>query len=140
MTAAGELDRAIVYVLAGSLALTNAKVLAQAAGTDPGYTFTGAALSGAPATAQSVPVGHYTVCAVAMPNEVEGMASAFAYIDREGDHLPAVCTQLDVASAPPQQSRSLQVTVPTYVPPPNGTQDPGGTGSGGNGGTKGSAS
>ena len=132
------LDRAIVYVLAGVLAPPNAKVLAQAAGTTAGYTFTGAALSGAPATVQSIPLGHYTACAVAMPNEVDGMAESFAYIDRIGDQLPAVCTQVDIAAAPAQQSTSLVVSVPTYVPPPDGTQDPGGTGSGAGSGSKGS--
>jgi hypothetical protein len=143
VTAGGaRLDRAIVYVLAGSFVIANAKVLVQTAGTAPGFTFTGAALSGSPATVQSVPVGHYTVCAVAMPNEVDGMAKAFAYIDRDGEHLPAVCVPVDAAAAPPQQSTSIQVTVPTYVPAPNGSGDPGGNGSGnGSGGSgKGSAS
>ncbi len=66
------------------------------------------------------------------------MATAFAYIDREGDHLPAVCTQIDVAASPAQQSTTLHVTLPTYVPPPNGTQDPGGSGAGSGGSNTGS--
>jgi hypothetical protein len=137
---AKPLNRAVVYVMAGVQTVTNAKALTLLAASVPGFSWVGAAVGGAPAHADSVPSGHYTVCAIAIPNEVDGMSKAFAYVDREGARMPAACTQLDMRDAPPEQESSLKVDVPSYVPPPDGSHDPGGTGSGGGSGSAGTGS
>lgn len=128
------LDRALVYVLSGSHAFASAQQVADAAGATPGFTFVGGAVDGAPASAKGVPAAHYTVCAVAIPDEVRGMARAFDYVAREGGNMPAVCTQTDVTDSPPEQRVSLTVSVPDYVPPPSGEEPSGGTGGGSGGG------
>jgi protocatechuate 3,4-dioxygenase beta subunit len=137
-TGGKPLDRALVYVITGDQAATSARDVALAAGAAPGFTFTGAAITGQPATVQAVPAGHYTVCAVAIPNEVQGMSKAYAYVDREGASMPSVCAPLDVTADPPQQDVSLQVVVPPFVPDPGGPTPPSGQGGGAGGGSNGS--
>jgi hypothetical protein len=49
------------------------------------------------------------------------MGETMAYSEREGDKLPVYCKPVDVAESPAEQSMTIEVTLPPFVPPGDGT-------------------
>tara|TARA_R110002073_G_scaffold3074_1_gene20522 strand:- start:17501 stop:20290 length:2790 start_codon:yes stop_codon:yes gene_type:complete len=83
--------------------------------------FEGASMSirGNPASAKNVPPGSYSVCALVYPTEVSGMENTFAYMEREGDNLPAQCKPLKVPEGSTEVELQMTVVIPDFIADPN---------------------
>jgi len=117
VSAIGEgVNFAIVYVIEGPFAATNAQALeAKLANRDSGFSSMSIVFGGEPAWVENLLPAQYTVCALAFPEEIVGRAM-FEYLGREAERLPVVCKDTAVAASPKEQEISIDVIVPTFVP------------------------
>ena len=84
---------------------------------DQGRSSFSMAIAGRPATIERLAPGRYTICAIPFPDEVAG-PEAMDYGVREGDNLPVFCERIEVAASPAEQSLTIAVEIPAYVPEP----------------------
>ncbi len=101
-----------------------ARELQAAQGGAIGFEGSGMSIRGGPAKARNVPPGSYSICALVYPTEVSGMEKTFAYMEREGDNLPAQCQPLKVPEGSTELEVQMTVVVPEYVPDPNANTAP----------------
>jgi protocatechuate 3,4-dioxygenase beta subunit len=111
-----------VTAATGPVTATNSRDLQLEIGRTPeSSTQNGFSIGGSEAKLLDLSPRSYTVCAVPYPSEVSGMGETMAYSEREGDKLPVYCKPVDVAESPAEQSMTIEVTLPPFVPPGDGT-------------------
>ena len=117
--AEGEVKLAQVRTARGLLTATTARALeTEIAALGEATSSFGISFGGGAARMGNLPAGSYTVCAVPMPNELQGMQQIFQYIEREGDNLRAFCAPHEVKGTG-EIPITIEVTVPAFVPPPD---------------------
>lgn len=121
-----EMNFSMVYALSGPVSATSARELTLAIGSFDGFSAQAFSIRGNPAEVPNLTPGKYTVCAVPYPPEVRGMGETLGYMEREGDNLKIYCQAANVAEAPAEQSMTIEVEVPEFVPAPSDDEDLGG--------------
>jgi hypothetical protein len=115
-----------IIVAAGTLRPGTARELEyQLAGLGPVYSSLALYLGESPSRFEDIEPGAYSVCAIPVPDEVQGRTAILAYLEREGDALPAFCQAMRLEPTPDRRWLSLPVDIPAYVPPP---EEPAGEG------------
>ncbi|MEM9487564.1 MAG: carboxypeptidase regulatory-like domain-containing protein [Myxococcota bacterium] len=117
-----------VQAVSGTItAATAAEFEAAAAAAGDGASKFSASIAGQPVTLSEMVPDVYTVCASPLPSEVEGFQEGMTYAEREGDRLPVFCKTMELADSPQEQSMTLNVEVPDYVPGPDDEPAEGGS-------------
>ena len=105
-----------VYAVLGKLDARTARELELAVAAAPSeVALQGFAIRENPAKLRGMKAGDYTVCGVVFPTELSGMGDTMAYIEREGDNLPAFCKSVAVTDST-EQATTIEVVIPDYVP------------------------
>jgi hypothetical protein len=119
----GKLGVASVWVASGVFAAKTATDLGlRMAAAGAGASQWVIIRAGEPAKFAELAPGAYTACVVPFPAEVQGMG-AMGYVERHGDKLPCFCQQVTIAASPAEQTASVPVELPPYIPdnPGNGS-------------------
>jgi len=119
----GKLGVGSVWMSSGVFAAKTANDLSvRMAAAGPGASQWIIIRAGEPAKFAEVTPGSYTACVVPFPAEVQGMAS-MGYVERHGDKLPAFCQAVTVAASPTEQTVTIPVELPPFIPdsPANGS-------------------
>jgi hypothetical protein len=132
ITARTTLGLASAWLVSGQLTARTASELSlRLAAVGTGASQRVVSRGGQPAQFTEVAAGPYTVCVTPYPVEVTG-PTAITYANAHGDALPVYCQPANVAATPDQQSASISVEIPPFIPDPPAPGSPGpGTGSGG---------
>lgn len=118
----GELRFAQVFAVQGEVRATTARELSiEIANRAGGFSSFGMSIGGRPTTIPDLSPGEYTVCAAPYPAEVQGMQPTIDYMEREGDNLAIYCAPVTVTPEPKQQSLDIEVEIPAFVPPDQGS-------------------
>ncbi len=118
LSAEKDLGFSRVNIVGPDIVATTARELEAAMASNKGFESMGMSISGRPAESKNVLPGRYQLCAIVYPSEVSGMQGTMAYMQREGDNLPAQCQLLEVAEGTTEQDVSMTVVVPDFVPEP----------------------
>jgi hypothetical protein len=122
----GTLGVASAWVASGVFTAHTANELSlRMAAAGPGHSQWVIVRRGEPAKFSELQPTTYTACVVPFPAEVQGMA-AMSYVERNSDKLPAFCQQVTVGPSPVEQTVSIPVDLPPYIPDGTGS----GSGSG----------
>lgn len=122
LTADRELGFSYVTIAPGALVVKTARELNAKLGQGSGFEAQGMSIRGMPASAPGLQPGDYTVCVTVYPTEVSGMAPIMDYIGREGDNLLVTCQRVTIGTEA-EQSMTIKVTIPDYVPGPEDKPD-----------------
>jgi uncharacterized GH25 family protein len=113
---AGQLGIASAWLATGVLAAsTESQLRLIMAGAGSGASQWVIIRKGEPAKFTEITAGVYTACVVPFPSEVQGM-SAMSYAEAHGDTLPAFCQQVQINASPDEQSVTVPVEIPAYLP------------------------
>jgi len=124
LSAEGELGFTWLSIVGPGIAAKTARDLQTAQGGAMGFEGSGMSIRGGPANAKNVPAGSYSLCALVYPSEVSGMEKTFAYMERQGDNLPAQCQPLKVPEGSTEMEVQMSVVIPEFVPDPNANTAP----------------
>lgn len=120
-----DLVFARLSILPGSVQAATARELESIVGAGTGFEGFGMSIRGQPAQAKGLSAGNYSVCVTVYPPQVTGMGGVMDYMQREGDNLPVQCQAVVIGEAP-EQSMTIKVVVPEFVPDPAGGDAPDG--------------
>ena len=124
LSADGELGFTWLSIVGAGITAKTARDLQAAQGDAMGFEGSGMSIRGGPANAKNVPAGSYSICALVYPSEVSGMEKTFAYMERQGDDLPAQCQPLTVPEGSTEMEVQMSVVIPDFVPDPNANTAP----------------
>jgi hypothetical protein len=113
---AGQLGIASAWLASGTItASTESQLRLALAAAGAGSSQWVIIRHGEPAKFTEIVPGAYSACVVPLPTQVQG-ASAMSYSEAHGDTLPAFCMPVKVMPSPDEQTASVPVDVPPYVP------------------------